>query len=329
MTQDNKKRVRLDLFLFTSQLTHSRSLAVTLIKAGKVLVNGGLVTKASVQVSIDDQIEILPYIATNQPSLSSYDFPLQIVYEDESLIVIDKPAGLPMHPAPGHNSDTLVNALIHHNVSLAKTDQEYRPGIVHRLDKDTSGLVVVAKTPTAHANLALAFQKRAIEREYLALCMGLFQKKEFRITSFLGRHPKDRKKFASARDLSRQIISDQDQPPLKGKWAATQVQIVKEFDAGATLCKVKLETGRTHQIRVHLSELNHPILGDTVYGKNFRHVSQQLKLCIESLNAFPRFFLHARVLGFKHPTSGKTLRFESPLPRELKYSLDLIENSLE
>jgi 23S rRNA pseudouridine1911/1915/1917 synthase len=225
---------------------------------------------------------------------------LDIVYEDRDLIVVDKPAGMVVHPAPGNPDNTLVNALIAHcGDSLSGIGGVKRPGIVHRIDKDTSGLVVAAKNDAAHKALSEAFAVHAIEREYRCFVWGLPSPKQGTIEGNIGRHGIDRKRMTIVKS--------------GGKRAVTHYQVTKVFGLGAAELACQLETGRTHQIRVHLAAIGHPLIGDPVYGR----VTPSRRKAHPAAATFPRQALHAAVLGFDHPRTGKKLRWESPLPADL------------
>lgn len=227
------------------------------------------------------------------------DIPLEIVFEDEHLAVVNKPAGMVVHPAPGHPDQTLVNALLYH-ADLGGGEDPLRPGIVHRLDKDTSGLMVVAKTPESHERLVDAFQARRIERRYDAIALGALSGTTTYETQY-GRHPTHRKRFTGRVE--------------RGKRAVTRVSAVEPV-FGATLVSCKLETGRTHQIRVHLSEAGHPLVGDPVYGKSI--ADPKLRAVGQELG---RQALHATVLGFTHPVTGEPMRFEREPPADFQHAL--------
>lgn len=230
------------------------------------------------------------------------DLPLTILYEDGSLVVIDKPAGMVVHPAAGHAQGTLVNALLHHVKDLSGVGGELRPGIVHRLDRGTSGVMVVAKNDEAHQELSRQFKLREVEKEYIALVWGLVQAGR-RIESAIGRDPNDRQKMSSRARHARHAVTR-----ITGA----------EHLRGVTLATVAIATGRTHQIRVHLSEIGHPIVGDPTYGGIRRHIPADLR----ALLRLERPFLHAARLVFKHPIDGRRMEFSSPLPEDLQDVLD-------
>ncbi|MDA8049437.1 MAG: RluA family pseudouridine synthase [Rhodospirillales bacterium] len=229
--------------------------------------------------------------------------PLTILYEDSELIVLDKPAGLVVHPAPGNPDGTLVNALLAHaGASLGGIGGVQRPGIVHRLDKDTSGLMVIAKTEAAEAALAAAFRGRTIERAYLALCWGVPAPPAGEFLGPIGRDPKERKRMAVR---------------AAGKPALTRYRVLQSFGAAVALIECRLATGRTHQIRVHLAHAGHPLLGDPVYLRHMPTAARNLpETPRRAALDFPRQALHAARLGFPHPTSGRVLRFEAPPPAD-------------
>lgn len=301
--------LRLDKFLSSMDEIQSRSRALLLIEAGRVLVNGKSV-KASYLLSGSETIEVhLPEPAPTE--LKPLDLPLEILFEDEFLLVLNKPAGLVVHPAAGHEQDTLVNALIAHSNSFAMKFGDQRPGIVHRLDKDTSGIMVVAKTDRIQQELSQQFKERSIHRIYFAVVCGLLRQEQGTIKSFLARHPVDRKKFASVRGRDKKNIVDLENPPKVGKWAQTDFFVEERHPSGFSYVRLKLHTGRTHQIRVHLSESGFPILGDELYGGKRKN------------KPVPRFALHAAELGFRHPATGESLMFKRDWPEDL---LPLVEN---
>jgi len=294
---------RLD-FALAQQLGISRSQARRWIDAGQVEVNGRSL-RASARVKTGDAIEATP-VEPVALELSPENIPLVVLYEDDALIVVDKPAGLVVHPGPGHPNGTLVNALLHHcDGALAGIGGVLRPGIVHRLDKGTSGVLVVAKSDAAHTALSEQFHDHRIEREYLALVRGSPGADAGRIDRSIGRHPRDRKRM-SVRSR-------------RGREAHTAWRVLRRFpDSDRTWFSITLETGRTHQIRVHLASAGLPIVGDPVYG---RAKSGEIELA--------RPALHARLLGFDHPGSGEHLRFEAPLPEDLAQLLTALEGREE
>ncbi len=268
---------RLDTLLSDENL--SRSQAARLIKEGQAKVNGIVVAKPSFIPNFDDEVVLTLPEATESGVLAE-DIPISLVYEDEALAIINKPAGLVVHPAAGQQSGTLVNALLYHLEDLSGIGGEKRPGIVHRLDKDTSGLLMVAKNDKAHLALSRALAERKIEKYYLAMVAGHMKEEEGRYEGPIGRSPRDRKKMA--------VVPD-------GRDALTIWRTVSVTDK-STLVLIRLMTGRTHQIRVHFSKDNHTVLGDVIYGHR-------------GLPPAPRLMLHAWSLGFEHPITGKSMRF--------------------
>ncbi len=301
---------RLDRFLVTLPDIISRSFAQDLIDKGLVTVDQKK-ARSSLALKANQVVEInLPEVQTSE--LVPFDFPLDIIFEDRDLLVINKPSGLVVHPAAGHGTDTLVNALLFHTQDLSMKNEQ-RPGIVHRIDKETSGLLVVAKNDVAHEKLAQQFKDKSSHRVYYALIAGGLAKKKGTLQSYLGRHVNDRKRYASVRENNR-IITEFDETFENGKWAVTYYERIAQ-SAGTTYIKLKLDTGRTHQIRVHMSEFGFPLVGDTQYGYSLQ------KAKAENLK---RFYLHAAELGFDHPTTGEALVFKVDWPTEdLKRLLDL------
>jgi len=282
---------RLDKWLSTLDFIPSRSRAAELIERGLVTLNG-VRLKASQKIApgLVVQIEIP---APEPAGLTAWNAPLEILFEDSDLIVVNKPAGLVVHPAAGHAQDTLVNILLHHVGELAMGFNEARPGIVHRLDRDTSGILVVAKNDLAHQSLAQQFKDRSTHRIYWAIVHGRPAGVAGTIKSLLSRHPTDRKRFASHEG--------------KGKSAVTHFKVLRS-NKNYSWIQLKLETGRTHQIRVHLSEKGLPILGDPIYGARVKD---------KKLDFVTRMALHACELGFTHPRSGEKLFFTAPWPEDL------------
>ena len=287
---------RLDLAILETHPDFSRSRVEGLVKAGFVTVNGAVASKAGMKVSETDEIvvEIPPPVpAVPEPE----DIPLAIVYEDDDLVVVDKPPGMVVHPAPGHFTGTLVNALLHHCPSLSGIGGVARPGIVHRLDQDTSGLIVVAKTQRAMDSLARAFASHnKVEKTYLAVCHGRPRLDSGRIESMIGRHPVDRKRMA--------VVEK------GGKLAVTNWRVAKFMpETKLSLVECRIETGRTHQIRVHMASLGCPVVGDAVYGR---------RALDKRLDPVPaRQMLHAWRLSLSHPADGRRMDFESPPPADL------------
>lgn len=300
----------------------SRAKAAWLLENQRVRINGKI-PKSSQIIKSNDQIEIwFPEITPSE--LTPLSLKLDIKFEDNDILVINKPAGLVVHPAVGHEQDTLVNALLNHTKELSMRFGEQRPGIVHRLDKDTSGLIVVAKNNLSHENLSLQFKDRSIHRKYFAATMGAPPKDSGKIESCLARSPHDRMRYASVRDTKNRIITAQEDAPDFGKWAITNYRTLVSLPSGISYLELKLETGRTHQIRVHLSEMGCPIIADTHYGANRK--LKNLGIKIRALaEAFPRFALHAAELGFVHPRTGEELFFATAWPDDLSDLLRKME----
>jgi 23S rRNA pseudouridine1911/1915/1917 synthase len=302
---------RLDRFLANAagerRLALSRTRLKALIEEGRVAVDGVAARDPAAKLTEGAKVVVVAPPAS-EPDLVGEDVPLDIVFEDEHLIVIDKPAGLVVHPAPGHSSGTLVNALIRHcGSSLSGIGGVKRPGIVHRLDKDTSGLIVVAKSDAAHQGLAALFADHgragSLTREYRALAWGAFEGKAGLVDAPIGRDPRRREKMA--------VVA-----PGRGREAVTHWRL-EEALGPATLIACRLETGRTHQIRVHLAHIGHPLLGDSVYGAGFKTKASRLSTPARlALEALGRQALHAGRLGFEHPITGRTLSFESAPPED-------------
>jgi 23S rRNA pseudouridine1911/1915/1917 synthase len=286
---------RLDKFVSQKCQELSRTRAQKLIEDGKVTVNGQT-AKPSFKLQMGDMVDIT--IPPPLPSLLVPEaIPLKILYEDNDLIVVDKPSGLTVHPAPGHYSHTLVNALLAHIPDLS-SGEPARPGIVHRLDKDTSGLIIVAKNETAHMKLADQFKNRTVIKIYRALVQGHLTPEEGIIEADIGRDPRDRKRMA--------VVN-------LGRQARTEYKVL-QYLANYTLLEVKPRTGRTHQIRVHLAAIGFPVVGDATYGAKSAYLSRQ--------------FLHAYKLGFRLPSSNEYRQFESPLPADLVQALENIAGKI-
>ena len=281
----------------------TRSRIQSLIDGGHLSIQGR-VPKASLRLRGGEQVElVLPPPAP--ATLLAEALPLRVLYEDPDLVILDKAAGMVVHPAPGHPQGTLVNALLHRVKDLAGIGGEARPGIVHRLDKDTSGCLVVAKNERAHAALQSAFKGRAVQKSYLALVHGVPAPETGRIETLYARHPMHRKKFTGR--------------AKRGKPAVTGYRVRERFD-GAALLEVDLLTGRTHQARVHLAELGHPLLCDALYGGARRARGA----VAEAQQALGRQALHAWKLAFAHPRTGEPLAFEAPPPADLTRALEVL-----
>jgi 23S rRNA pseudouridine1911/1915/1917 synthase len=298
---------RLDVVV-SSHIEHcSRSFAASLIRIGTIKVQGSL-RKAGYKVKSGDIITgFIP--SPNPVGFFPEPVPFRILFEDFFLMVVDKPPGLVVHPAPGHKGATLVNGLLYHSPDLEGVGGELRPGIVHRLDKDTSGLIVVAKNSLAHETLSNQFKERKIKKEYLAVVWGHMPSAGGNIDFSIGRHPKDRKKMS--------INS------FAGRQAETLWKVKEEFKE-ASLLQLDLKTGRTHQIRVHCAALNHPILGDEIYGKNKKNTIRKKD---GSEKKIPRQMLHAWRIRFEHPFEKKEMTFEASIPLDMEDILGILRNS--
>jgi 23S rRNA pseudouridine1911/1915/1917 synthase len=293
---------RIDAYLSAVVPGHSRSQLQRLIKDGRVRL-GGAQVRPSATVKTGDRVSVeIPAPAPAAPSPEN--LPLEIVYDDPDVVVVDKPAGMVVHPAAGHAGGTLVNALLHHVRDLSGVGGELRPGIVHRLDRGTSGLMVIAKHDAAHAELARQFHDREVEKEYVALVWGVVHAGR-RIDAAIGRHPEERRRMSTR--------------ARRARTAVTRVTGAEHL-RGLTLVTVAIATGRTHQIRVHLSSIGHPIVGDSLYGGVRRRVPGDLR----AVTRLERPFLHAHRLAFTHPRDGQRLEFTSPLPADLRTVLDAL-----
>jgi 23S rRNA pseudouridine1911/1915/1917 synthase len=305
---DDGDGIRLDRFLTSVLPGQSRSHIQRLIKNGHVQV-AGRQAKANQPVKEGQQVTVdIPEPVDPTPAAEA--LPLDIVYQDRDVIVIDKPAGMVVHPAAGHSSGTLVNALLHHVSDLSGVGGEKRPGIVHRLDRGTSGLMVVAKHDAAHAELSRQFRDREVEKEYVALVWGVVQAGR-RVDAPIGRDPIDRKKMSARARRSREAV--------------TRIVGAEPFGRTLTLARVAIQTGRTHQIRVHLSTIGHAIVGDPLYGGVRRRIPGDLR----AVTHLERPFLHAARIAFKHPDDGRRMEFTSPLPEDLQRVLDDLREQRE
>ena len=296
---------RLDRFLVSVLPEYSRSQIQRLIKDGHVRV-GGREAKPNQPVKVGQQIAL--EIPTPIDAVAHAEaLPLPILYQDSDLIVVDKPAGMVVHPAAGHASGTLVNALLHHVADLSGIGGEKRPGIVHRLDRGTSGLLVVAKNDAAHEELSRQFREREVEKEYVALVWGEVMAGR-RIDAPIGRDPSNRKKMSA----------EPSKRARRSREAVTRIVRAEHFGRTLTLANVAIHTGRTHQIRVHLSAIGHPIVGDPLYGGVHRRVPGDLR----AVTHLDRPFLHAARLAFTHPSDERRMEFTSTLPDDLQRVLD-------
>lgn len=302
---------RLDKWLAESVPAVSRSRIKTLIEDGAVTVDGKPATDPAYRIKLDETVLIaVPVAVEAKPEAQAMD--LDIVFEDEHLIVINKPVGMVVHPAPGNRDKTLVNALLAHcEGGLSGIGGVKRPGIVHRIDKDTSGLLVAAKTEAAHAGLSLQFAAHTIERSYDALIWGVPPYEADQIIGAIGRSRHNRQKMAIVK--------------RGGKEAETGYRVVDVFGTIASHVRCKLRTGRTHQIRVHMASIGHPLIGDETYGSNRRRSMKGVPPEVAAmLKSFPRQALHAGVLGFMHPVTGKKMKFERDAPEDFQELLELL-----
>jgi 23S rRNA pseudouridine1911/1915/1917 synthase len=302
---DDQARTRLDKWLASSDTDLSRERFKALIQDGRVRADGKTITDPSYRVKPGQNFQVTVPAAVSPIPLGQ-DIPLNVVYEDEAVIVVDKPAGLVVHPAAGNPDQTLVNALIYHcGESLSGIGGVRRPGIVHRLDKDTSGVMVAAKTDVAHRALAADFAAHRIERSYQALVWGVPEQHSGKIEGNIGRSPNNRLKMAM---LAR-----------GGRQALTRYKILETFGTALALVECRLATGRTHQIRVHMTHIGHPIVGDATYGRaparKLLSLPDDVATAISEAN---RQLLHAASLGFLHPALGTVMRFNSALPVDFK-----------
>lgn len=296
MIDSYSEDLRLDVYLSENIKDKSRSYIQNLIKSEKVLINGNT-KKGSYKLKLNDAVEV--EIPENEKlNVEPENIPIDIVYEDRDVIVVNKAQGMVVHPAPGNYSGTLVNALLYHCTDLSGINGVLRPGIVHRIDKDTSGILVVAKNDMAHKKLAEQLKEHSMIRIYNALVEGVLKEDTGTIDKPLGRHPNQRIKMAIVKD---------------GRRAVTHYKVLNRYKNN-TLIECKLETGRTHQIRVHMAYIGHPIVGDPVYGFS----KQKFKLEGQ--------MLHAKKLGFMHPSTNKYMEFDSELPEYFKKIIEIISN---
>jgi 23S rRNA pseudouridine1911/1915/1917 synthase len=317
IVKENENNLRLDVFINKREELISRTRIKNLILKEKLKLNDLIIIDPSKKVSTGDEIN-LEIPKPKEASLKPYKLKLDIIYEDEDLLIINKPAGIIMHPGAGNYDKTIVNALIHYNKdSLSTIGDELRPGIVHRIDKDTSGLVVIAKNNEVHENLSRQFSEHSITRVYQLLIWGKLRPSSGKIDTFITRSSKNRQMMEVS-------IS-------KGKRAITNYKTIEVFENDKTptlsLVECRLETGRTHQIRVHMTHLGNSIMGDGKYKKKYKklkNIDTNLENLIYKLD---RQFLHAKTLGFIHPRTGEEMVFSSILPQELEKILELLRNT--
>ena len=297
---DAQHGLRLDRALAELMPEHSRSMLARLIEEGRVSIDGSKAEKSSMRVAAGQRVEI--EIPPPAPSgVASQDLPLTILFEDDDLVIIDKPAGVVVHPAAGHSDRTLVNALLFHVRNLSGIGGEVRPGIVHRLDKDTSGVMVIAKNDAAHRKLAAEWGTDRVRKEYLAIVYGTPKQQRATIEAPIGRDPRNRKRMSV----------------MPGGRSAVTEYAIEQPLRHASLLRLRLRSGRTHQIRVHLKRLGHPIIGDPLYsGPQWRGIPD--KRIQKAIAAFPRQALHAARLTIPHPRTGEQMTFESPLPGDMR-----------
>lgn len=308
---EGQGRERIDVYLANNIEYATRNRMQQLIKAELCTINGQLV-KSNHKINPGDFVLLRIPCSPRPEKVEAEDIPIHIVYEDDDLLIVNKPANMCVHPSIGNHTGTLVNALLHYTSKLSHYKDDGRPGIVHRIDKDTSGLLVVARDEWIHSEIAKQFAAHTSEREYWAIVWGKFKEHEGEIIGNIGRSKKDRKVFTVHE--------------TEGKHAHTYFQVIEEFEF-ATLIKLRLKTGRTHQIRVHMNYINKPIFGDPWYGGRAiayapANVSK-IKARVENLlEIMQRQALHAKTLGFVHPRTGKTVSFDSPLPQDFALLLD-------
>ena len=311
------------------EATLSRTRLARLIEAGQLEVDGKIVTDAKARVEEGATISITVEEAEDS-HIGPEDIPLEVIFEDDDLIVINKPAGMVVHPAPGTPSGTLVNALLHHcGDNLSGVGGVKRPGIVHRIDKETSGLLVVAKSDAPHQGLAAQFEKHTVERYYRAVCYGVPDGNDPRLRGVKGASFEPGNILKLTTQLARHKTDRQKQAVLfqGGRHAITRARIVDSFGTPPVVALIEcwLETGRTHQIRVHMAHAGHGLVGDPVYGGKRKLAAKALSTqAAAAVQGFPRQALHAAVLGFVHPVSGEDMRFEAPLPQDMATLLDTL-----
>tara|TARA_B110000259_G_scaffold151317_1_gene170961 strand:- start:228 stop:1208 length:981 start_codon:yes stop_codon:yes gene_type:complete len=317
IVESNENNLRIDAFITKKENLISRTRVKNLILQEKLRLNNEIINSPSKRVSIGDKIN-LEIPEPKEASLKPYDFKLEIIYEDDDLLVINKPAGIIMHPGAGNYDQTIVNALIHYNKeTLSTIGDELRPGIVHRIDKDTSGLIVVAKNNETHENLSQQFSDHSITRVYQLLIWGKLRPSSGKIDTFITRSSKNRQMM--------EVSSS------KGKRAITNYKTIEIFENDKTptlsFVECRLETGRTHQIRVHMTHMGNSIMGDGKYKKKYKKL-KNIDTSLENLiYKLDRQFLHAQTLGFVHPKTNEEMTFTSILPQELENIVILLRNT--
>tara|TARA_Y100001958_G_C21142085_1_gene480533 strand:+ start:11 stop:991 length:981 start_codon:yes stop_codon:yes gene_type:complete len=317
IVKEQNKDFRVDIFINKNENEISRTRIKNLILNGKLKINKKIVKDPSKKIVSGDILTlIIP--EPKKASLKPYDFKLNIIYEDEDLIILNKPAGIVMHPGAGNFDNTIVNALINYNKdSLSSIGDELRPGIVHRIDKNTSGLVVIAKNNFSHEHLSMQFSKHTITRVYQLLIWGKIRPAKGKIESLISRSSKNRQMMEVSK--------------TKGKKAVTNYETLEVFENDnsptLSLLECKLETGRTHQIRVHMNYLGNSIVGDNIYKKRYKKIRNINPLLEKQLTNLDRQFLHAKTIGFIHPRKDKQMFFDSNLPQELKIILKTLRNT--
>lgn len=317
LVSEEEENFRLDKFLAQRISRISRTGLQKLIETQNVTVGGETVEKSSFPVQIDQEVHLKIPNIPDETQLFPQEIPLDILYEDDCVIVLNKQANLVVHPAAGNFDNTLVNGLLYYSNQFEKMKINVRPGIVHRLDKDTTGAMIVAKTPHAHLRLTEQFAKREISKEYFAICFGHFEKKAGLIETKIAHHPTKRHRMA---------VTDE------GKESLTEYYVLKEYPLFTSL-RLLLHTGRTHQIRVHLSHIKHPILGDTTYGgrkPKFGGIEGIKSHFVNRLlKIMPNQALHSRQLGFHHPISNQWMEFIAPFPENIQNAINILEKSSE
>ena len=318
IVDQSEKEIRIDLFLTNKKKELSRTRVKNLILKENLKINNSIVKDPSKIISAGDNI-IFEIPDPKKVSLKPYEYKLDIIHEDSDLIVINKNAGISMHPSVGNYDNTIVNALMNYDKKLSNIGDELRPGIVHRIDKDTSGLIVIAKNNLSHENLSSQFAEHSITRVYQALIWGKLRPQNGKIETFITRSSKNRQMMEVG--------------ITKGKKAITNYKTLEIFENDKvptlSLVECRLETGRTHQIRVHMSHKGNNILGDKKYKKKFKKFKNIDKKIEKSILDLDRQFLHAKLIAFKHPTSGKLVSFSSILPQELENILKMLRKSIK